>query len=378
MALHQLNIVFLVCLLSALLSWTLPKKFQVRSIGIITAFFLSWYAPYSFFILFFTSLGSYLVWHKTTILPRSKLLICIVIQFAILFLFKSYIAFSIRNNFFIPLGLSYYLFKQIHYSFEMYKRTLSAHSGEEYFCYLFFMPVILVGPINRFPDFLKDLRRRRWNSELVSLGFERCLYGYAKIVIIGNYCLTYEGNKAILYFSEDHVWWSNYLDIIRFPLNAYFQFAGYSDIAIGMSMVMGFRIIENFNNPFWSGNMNEFWKKYHISLSSWCRDYVFTPVASYTRKPLLGLVLAVLVLSLWHEVSLRYFLWGCLQVAGILLTSYFAGFQILGGNRKSSLLKKGLKVLVVFHFFALSCVLIRQNSWEQVVQKFKLFTYWYV
>ena len=154
-----------------------------------------------------------------------------------------------------------------------------------YLAYNFFLPVLIIGPINRYPEFIRDWQRRRMNSEYFSLGFQRILFGVSKIVIIGNYLLTSKAPAFITNLDASHVWLKAYLETVTMVLNAYFQFAGYSDIAIGIALLLGFRVMENFNFPFLASNMQEFWSKYHMSLSAFCRDYIFTPIASYYRKP---------------------------------------------------------------------------------------------
>ncbi|MGJ7033730.1 MBOAT family O-acyltransferase [Niabella hirudinis] len=361
---------------TAVLSWLLPGRWGIRGISIITLLYLAWMAPVSLVLLIFTAVAGYFILHTGGRIPLNvRLICCLFLYTGILLHFKIQVAFaSAGTGFLVPLGLSYYLFKQIHYAFEVYKKKLMRHSAEEYFIYLFFLPVLLVGPINRFPDFLKDLRRRRWNGPLASYGLQRCLFGYAKIVIVANYIFSYK----IQQLTENKIiaadgWLANYLSVIRFPMNAYFQFAGYSDIAIGLSAIMGFRIMENFRNPFMATNLNEFWRRYHISLSSWCRDYVFTPVASYTRNVYMGVIVSMLVLSLWHEISLNYFIWGMVQAAGIMLSSRLMRFKSpFNPGRGFVIFEKGFKMFLVFHFFALSCILIKPQSWQSIMHQFRL------
>ena len=100
--------------------------------------------------------------------------------------------------------------------------------------------------------------------------------------------------------------------------NLYFQFSGYTDVAIGFALLLGFRVMENFDNPFLKQNISEFWRSWHISLSSWVRDYVFFPIVSVVRNRALAVMVAMLVLGLWHEASFRFLLWGLYHGAGIV------------------------------------------------------------
>ena len=110
-----------------------------------------------------------------------------------------------------------------------------------------------------------------------------------------------------------------YLNSVVSWANLYLQFSGYSDIAIGVAALAGFEIMENFKFPFLAKNINDFWSRWHISLTSWCREYVFQPSVSFTRKPLLSVALTMVILGLWHEISLRYILWGLYHAIGIAL-----------------------------------------------------------
>jgi alginate O-acetyltransferase complex protein AlgI len=231
----------------------------------------------------------------------------------------------------------------------------------EYFEYLLFLPVILIGPIHRMPDFQRSLRRRKWNPLLLSEGLERILYGLVKICFLGNYLFSTElrqfAGQASPFFLR------LYLEVVAFTGNAYFQFAGFSDLAIGGGLLWGIRVIENFNAPFSATNMQSFWQRWHISLSSWCRDYVFQPIAGFTRNRWAALVISMLVLALWHEISLRYVVWGALQASFILMTircrKWMPAFSIFINEHA---LGKWLGRVWVFHLFAFSCTLIGSES----------------
>jgi alginate O-acetyltransferase complex protein AlgI len=224
---------------------------------------------------------------------------------------------------------------------------------------------MIIGPINRYQEFVRDLHRRRLNSEYFSMGFQRILFGVSKIMIIGNYLLTLKMQAFIGNLDESNLWLKAYLETIMMVLNAYFQFAGYSDIAIGLALLLGYRIMENFNYPFLASNMQEFWSKYHMSLSSFCRDYIYTPIASYYRKPLLGIIVTMIIIGLWHEVTLSFVMWGVLQAGGIYLAFFFK-------NNSNSIIKKNLGRIFVFNYFAFSCVVIDYGSLGKAWEVYKI------
>ena len=285
--------------------------------------------------------------------------------FLALLLLAIKISIAIDPNWAVPLGISYYAFRNIHYTLEFFKGKIKNPNILFYLAYNFFLPVFIIGPINRYANFVKDWQRRRFNHYYVSDGLQRILYGLSKIVILGNYFFTLKAKYFIENLDSNSIWLQNYLETLRFVMNAYFQFAGYSDLAIGFGLLMGYRISENFNYPFLTTNMREFWTKYHMSLSSFCKDYIYTPITSYSRKPLFGLVMTMIVIAMWHELSLRYFLWGILQAGAISAASLFQQIP-------KSFVSSSLGRLFVLHFFALSCIIISHESLARAIETYKI------
>jgi alginate O-acetyltransferase complex protein AlgI len=332
-----------------LLSWTLPKRFVLLSQIVITGLFIFYKSPISFGILTVISFGNYYLLHKVKFSNAVKIGISLLIL--VLLIAATKFLFAIHDHWIIPLGMSYYIFRNIHYTIEWYHQRIQNENLLHYLAYNFFLPVLVIGPINRYPEFVRDLQRRRVDTQYFSLGLHRILFGISKIAIIGNYLLTTKADSIINSVAENNLWLKTYLEAIVMVMNAYFQFAGYSDIAIGLALLMGYRIMENFNYPFLATNMQEFWSKYHMSLSAFCRDYVYTPIASYYRKPLLGIVMAMIIIGLWHEISIPFVIWGVLQATGMWLAYLFR-------NRPSSVISRNLGRLFVLNYFTLTCVVI--------------------
>ena len=362
-----LNIIVGYCGLLIMLSWLLPEGWQVRAILIGTFLFLAWQAPVSLLLLGLTTLASYWIFQ----LPISAGLAAVLIliqNVTLLVLYKLGFAQEVLSpgDRLMPLGLSYYSFRQIHYALEKYKGKLDRHNFQDYAAYLFFLPTMLLGPIHRFQPFLRSIYRRRWDQKLFSEGLERILYGYAKIVIIGNFLITNLLTRLSMALEEQFLWLSTYVRVLVYTLNTYFQFAGFSDVAIGLALLMGFRVMENFNAPFRAPNLNEFWNRWHISLSSWCKDYVYTTTASITRKPILGILLTMVVIGLWHEISWRYLLWGGVHGIGIAIWHLYnrrpLPAAIVGGER----IMHALSVGITFHYVLFSFILIKEKNWEAV------------
>ncbi len=371
--LHTVVLFGLLALVPA--GWLLPERYQVRAVAVLTAALLLAVAPLSAGLLLLTAGLSYGLFRLPGLRPGGAALLAVGQAVAVWMLFKSEL--GARTGWWaqagVPLGLSYYVFRQIHYALERYKQTLPAHTWADYLRYLFFLPTLLGGPINRFPDFLRDARRRRWDAALFSAGLERILYGYAKIVVLGNALFTQKLGHLIDGLAPTHPALGTYLGILRFVLNAYVQFAGYSDVAIGLGLLLGFRLPENFNSPFLAASLGEFWRRYHMTLSAWCRDYVFTPVLSLTRRAGLAVLASMLVLGLWHEWSGRFLVWGALQGLGVLAWRRFE--QARASRGPAPPLLAGLSyaggVLLTLHYYALSCVVISHDTWGEVLRTFQ-------
>jgi alginate O-acetyltransferase complex protein AlgI len=286
--------------------------------ALVTAGFMGFYAPLSLCLLSATTLAVYLFVGR-----KQPDTIAVIVATAIIGTLLAF--FKLRTthsggDLLIPLGLSYYAFRQIHYVFEAYKNKLSKKSLANLVYYLYFLPTLIVGPIHRYQPFIRDLGRRRWDTGKFSGGLERILFGYLKVTVLAFYLVKIKISVERL---EGGGFLQAYLNSVVSWADLYLQFSGYSDIAIGVAALAGFEIMENFKFPFLAKNINDFWSRWHISLTSWCREYVFQPTVSFSRKPLLSVALTMVILGLWHEISLRYILWGAYHAIGIALWHQF-------------------------------------------------------
>lgn len=366
-----MNLEFLlvaVILLTAPLVWNASKLWRGRIMMLATALVFGWLAPLSLFIMLAVALLQWMVWKYTPLRYRQTgFVITLCLPF---FLLLSYKLVHKTNNLVLPLGLSYYAFRQIHVAFEHYKGTLRNPSLESYFQYLLFLPVILVGPIHRMPEFERSLRRLKWQPAAFSDGMERILYGLFKISFLGNYVFSVKLPQVAQHLGTPLL--KIYLETVAFTGNAYVQFAGFSDLAVGMGLIWGIRVIENFNRPFLATNMQEFWTRWHISLSSWCRDYVFQPLIALSRNRWIALLVSMLVLALWHEISLRYIIWGILQAILVLVTVQSRkNLPALSGFINQHAIGRWVGRIWVFHLFAFSCIFIGYENIHDLGTTFK-------
>ena len=362
-------LIIIICVPALILSWTLPEKWQLLPLIITTCIFIGIESPISLVILLTTTSLNYysLQYYNST---TTVTLVTITLLSSI-FLFFKVSEGALLSHRIIPLGLSYYTFRQIHYTIEAYKKKLPRHTLLEYIQYQFFLPVILIGPIHRFDTFLKDYKRRRWNNQHFAEGLERILYGLFKIAFVGNFLLTVKLTDLSSSLSVKYVWLSTYLDVIDFTANAYIQFSGFSDIAIGLSLLFGFRITENFNFPFLAQNISDFWRRWHMSLSNWCKDYVFIPFLSISRSLLISAILTMLVLGLWHEISFRYILWGTLHAVAINVWNFYEKSSLKNQADKLPLLQKFLGIFITFHFVVFSFIIVSEESLNESLEIFK-------
>ena len=352
----KLQLLFIaIVLLTTPLIWLSPKTWRGKIMMLTTLLVWSYIAAWSLLILVFVTVLQWLLWRPGFIkYKRLRLMLSILLPLLPLVVYK--IEHKI-NDWVVPLGLSYFAFRQIHVAFEYYKGQLTKLTLEDYFQYLLFLPVILIGPIHRIQQMQRSLRRLKWQPADFSEGLERILYGMVKINFFGNYLFT---NKFHEWANTiDVPFLKNYVRLIAFTGNAYMQFAGYSDLAIGMGLLWGIRVMENFNHPFMATNMQDFWTRWHISLSGWCKDYVFQPILAFGRNRWLALVAAMLVLALWHEISWRYILWGVFHSLLILLTVIIRRNSPSFSNYiNHHYFGRWLGRLWVLHAFAFSCIFL--------------------
>ena len=357
----NLQLLFIaVVLLATPLVWYLPKAIQGSVMLIATLGVLLYIAQLSVCLMLVVAVLQWLIWKQQQFrLNKFGLISTVLLPLLPLVTYK--IGYE-TAHWLLPLGLSYYAFRQIHVAFECYKGQ-AAPTLKEYLQYLLFLPVMLIGPIHRLPEFQRSLRRNKWQPAFFSEGMERILYGLVKINFFGNYLFT---SKAADWLQHMHPpLLKIYLQMMAFTGNAYMQFAGFSDLAIGAALLWGIRIIENFNYPFLATNMQEFWQRWHISLSSWCRDYVFQPILAASRNRWAALALSMLVLALWHEISARYILWGLFHASLVLLTVRLrkaapSVSRFINQNPTG----KWLGRLWVLHLFAISCLFIGAVNWS--------------
>ncbi len=265
---------------------------------------------------------------------RFWLILSIVVSLALLAIFK-YADFFISSfnavtglnmtllRLALPIGISFYTFQCLSYTVDVYRGTADVQKNPINFgAYVTLFPQLIAGPIVRYVDIARELDHRTHSWDMIARGLRRFLFGLAKKILIANQLgeLTNlfrdSGEKSVLFY---------WMYAIAFSLHIYFDFSGYSDMAIGLGKVFGFHFIENFNYPYLSKSIGEFWRRWHISLGSWFRDYVYIPLGgnrvSKGRWVFNTLVVWMLT-GLWHGAAWNFVLWGLLYAAFLLLEKF--------------------------------------------------------
>ena len=185
----------------------------------------------------------------------------------------------------LPVGISFYTFQSISYVVDVYKRRITpTRSWLDYLFFLSFFPALVAGPIVRADYFLPQLRKNlRANSEMIWTGLWLIIVGIIKKALIADYIAQY--NDLIFNDPEMYTGVQTLMGVLGYTMQIYCDFSGYSDMAIGLALMMGFRLGINFDSPYQSRNLTEFWRRWHISLSSWLRDYVYIPLGGNRKAP---------------------------------------------------------------------------------------------
>lgn len=213
----------------------------------------------------------------------------------------------------LPLGISFFTFQVLSYTIDVYRGTVHAsHSFLNFSTYVTLFPHLIAGPIVRYTDIEKQLIKKDLNAERTAQGIERLILGLAKKMFIANNCALVADTVFPLdpsFYSPGAAW----IAAIAYSLQIFFDFSAYSDMAIGMAKIFGFDFHENFNYPYISNSIKEFWRRWHISLSSWFRDYLYIPLGG-SRVPkyriYINLSIVFLATGLWHGASWNFVFWG--------------------------------------------------------------------
>jgi len=318
----EISLLWIAWILSSLLvSRLVPMRLRMDWMAAAGFLFLAIHAPWSCLLLSAgTLLTAWAVRQSKTSRSQLPLLLVVAYSAATLLIhgLRARLWGAETEAVVALVGAAYFACRQMHVAFEAYAGRLPGLTFADQLRYQFFLPTILLGPIHRIKGFTRSCLRRREQPGDFYAGLERALLGSAKVAVIAN--LVVEGVvKSWLDIHGPSGFAGAYVSGCVGWISLYFTFAGYSDIAIGFARSYGIPIEENFNRPWQAKNLIDFWQRWHMTLSNWCRDYVYAPLAAATRRHGPALLAAMLVMGFWHEVSVYYVVWGLYHASGIIL-----------------------------------------------------------
>jgi len=228
----------------------------------------------------------------------------------------------------LPLGISFFSFQAISYIVDVYRKEVKAQNNIfNLALYISLFPQLIAGPIVRYHDVELQIIDRSHSIEIFSSGVQRFIIGMAKKMLIAN-PLGEVADNVFALPANDLTMPLAWIGILSYTLQIYFDFSGYSDMAIGIGRMFGFQFQENFNYPYIANSLREFWKRWHISLSTWFRDYVYIPLGGSrmsTLRVYINLLVVFLLTGLWHGASWNFVVWGMFH--GFFLASEHMGFS---------------------------------------------------
>jgi alginate O-acetyltransferase complex protein AlgI len=363
-----------------LLYFITPHNFRWFILLVASCIFYTFFIPIYILILAFTIIIDYIAGmmiEKTDHHKKRYLIISIIANVGVLAFFKyfNFLAININSvtdkniipllNIILPIGLSFHTFQAMSYTIEVYRGHQKAekHFGI-YALYVMFYPQLVAGPIERPQNILPQFRiKHRFSIDLLYSGLRLMLWGLFKKVVVADRLSIYV--DAIYHDPLNYANFGNILlAFIFFSIQIYCDFSGYSDIAIGAARTMGINLMVNFNRPYLSKNIREFWTRWHISLSTWFRDYVYIPLGGNrvkTSRLYFNITIVFLLSGLWHGASWTFVVWGALHAIFILVNTAWGKYFF----KQPSLINKTTSWLITFSAVTIAWVFFRAADFSE-------------
>ena len=366
-----------------LLYWSLPKKFQVILLFLASYYFyMSWKIKYVVLILF-TTIISYLAARFLESLENKKakrliLFLTLASCLGVLFVFKYFNFFSenfvsfmnffaiklhpVTLNLLLPVGISFYTFQTLSYVIDVYRGEIESEKNFiVYATFISFFPQLVAGPIERTKNLLPQIKKfHEFNPEQAAYGLKLLTWGFFKKLCIADGLAVYV--DKVFNNIYEFQGFALILAAFFFTIQIYCDFSGYSDIARGAAKLFGIELMENFKSPYFSSSVKEFWSRWHISLSTWFRDYVYIPLGGNRVSKIrrnFNIMITFLISGLWHGANWNFLIWGGVH-----------GFaQIIEKNSKNRS-KNFLKIIFTFAFCVLAWIFFRTKNFSEAVYIF--------
>lgn len=368
--------------------------FRITYVVLFSLFFYYKCSGIYFWLLIFSSVVDYalsrLIFEETKQGYRKfYMILSLLINLGMLAYFK-YTNFLIDNfntlfdgtmkfeDIILPVGISFYTFQTLSYTIDVYRRELEpTKSFMDFLFFVSFFPQLVAGPIVRASDFIPQIYEK---LKLTKEDFNRALFliigGLIKKAVISDYISTNFVDR-VFDSPNSYTAFENLMASYGYAIQIYCDFSGYSDIAIGLALLMGFWLPDNFRTPYQSGSITEFWRRWHISLSTWLRDYLYISMGGNRKgkiRTYFNLFMTMLLGGLWHGASWKFVVWGVLHGLALVVEKFFGQFIKLPKN----IFIRTIQVVLTFHFVVFCWLFFRAKDFEtafQVIQNIGKLTF---
>ncbi len=323
-----------------LLTYFIFKKRSIRNIilFIFSLFFYAWGEPIYVFLVLFSIFVNYIL---TKLIAKDKnkfiFILTLIFDIGILVIFK-YVPFIVTSinslfkinlpvpNIILPIGISFYTFQMLSYVIDVYRKKVKVQKNIIYLgCYIIAFPQLIAGPIVRYATIEEELDNRKENMNDFTMGVRRFIVGLVKKILIAN-VMGLITSEILSQNASVYGFVGSWVAIICYSFQILFDFSGYSDMAIGIGRMLGFHYLENFDYPYIAQSITDFWHRWHISLSTFFRDYVYIPLGG-NRVKMPRFILNILIVwgltGLWHGASVNFVLWGLYYGIILLIEKLF-------------------------------------------------------
>ncbi len=336
-------LVFLV--ITMILYYAVPHKLKNVVILVSGLVFYAWGEPLYVFVMILSTFIDYTagrIIHRFDDKPKVRLaclIVSLVMNLGLLGVFKysgflinsvnDWFGWNIKNpNLPLPIGISFFTFQSMSYTIDLYRRRIKVQkNAASFMAFVTLFPQIVAGPIVRYEDVQNEIDDRRLTEPMIAGGISRFITGLGKKVLIAdNIGLLWTQIKSLEYTELSAV--SAWLGILAFTFQIYFDFSGYSDMAIGLGKMMGFNFPENFDYPYMSKSISEFWRRWHMTLGNWFKSYVYFPLGGSrkgTARTVVNLLIVWTITGVWHGAAWNFMLWGAYFGVLIVLEKLFLG-----------------------------------------------------
>ena len=380
---------------SLIVYYLIPAKFRNYFLIAISALFYMYVKVEYIFIILFIIIANYLIGIQIekTKNKRKRILyfnLSLLINLGILIFFK-YWNFLMINIFgllgvfslssptslpileiALPLGLSYYIFQTIGYITDIYRGSIKAEKNfSRLSLFTLFFPKLLVGPIERanrlLPQFKKEIS---FEKENIIEGGKRIIWGLFKKLVVADRIAIY--HSYVIANSDVQSGSSIFFACILYTFQVYADFSGYTDIALGTARLFGFNLMENFKRPLLAKNISDFWRRWHISLSSWVNDYIFNPLSLKHRYwgnwgIFYALLISFIVIGIWHGASWNYVLFGVLQALALIYETITRKLRKNISKRINPVIYNNLSIIITFLFVTFSLIIFQSATLSEAM-----------